>query len=157
MHIHKNGMTEKRIRELQELTCTILIHARRRWPKVVTANLWPYKLRMANNVMNEKPSFQNYDKKIPQAIFSVSQVDPNSKHCKTFVCLVYFIDSSFQATQPHQKWSEKSRVVVYLGTSPTHSTNVVLELLLKTGLGRPQFHVKFDTKLQTVGHNELSS
>ena len=41
---HQNGLAERRIRELQELTRTMLIHANKRWPKVATANLWPYAL-----------------------------------------------------------------------------------------------------------------
>jgi hypothetical protein len=39
---HQNRIAERRIRELQELARTILVHANRRWPKAVTANLLPY-------------------------------------------------------------------------------------------------------------------
>ena len=38
---HQNGIAERRIPTLQELTRTMLIHANHRWPKVVTTNLWP--------------------------------------------------------------------------------------------------------------------
>ena len=46
---HQNGLAERRIREIQELARTMLIHAAIRWPKCVTINLWPYAIRMANN------------------------------------------------------------------------------------------------------------
>jgi hypothetical protein len=39
---HQNGIAERRIRELQELGRTMLIHASTRWEDNVTANLWPY-------------------------------------------------------------------------------------------------------------------
>ena len=66
---HQNGMSERRIRELQELIRIMLIHASRRWPKAVIANICPYSLSMDNKVMNETPIFQNLDKKIPQVAF----------------------------------------------------------------------------------------
>ena len=36
---HQNGLAERRIREIQELARTILIHVANRWPKCVTTNL----------------------------------------------------------------------------------------------------------------------
>ena len=43
----QNGITERRIRDLQDKTRTMLVHARHRWPDVITANLMPYALRLA--------------------------------------------------------------------------------------------------------------
>ena len=71
---HQNGMAERSIRELQEPTHTIMIHASWRWPKYVMENLWPYAFCMGNNLISETPSFHNPDKKIPQAVFSGYQV-----------------------------------------------------------------------------------
>ena len=39
---HQNGHAERRIRYIQELEQTMLIHASKRWPNVVTTHLWPY-------------------------------------------------------------------------------------------------------------------
>ena len=78
----------------------------------MTENLWAYVFCMAKNLMNETPIFQNPDKKSPQAVFSGSQMDPNSKHWKTFGFPVYILDSALQATHPYHKWSERSRVGV---------------------------------------------
>ena len=36
---HQNGIAERRIRELQETTRAMLIHATKRWPGVVTIHL----------------------------------------------------------------------------------------------------------------------
>jgi hypothetical protein len=52
---HQNGIAKWCIHTLQELARTMLIHADHWWPKVVTANLWPYALRMANDVLSETP------------------------------------------------------------------------------------------------------
>ena len=39
---HANGMAERRIKELQDLAQSMLIHAHRRWPKCTSVHLWPY-------------------------------------------------------------------------------------------------------------------
>ena len=153
---HNNLMAEIRIRELQELTRTMLVHTSRRWGKAATENLWTHLFCMDNNIINDTLSFHNPDKKIPNVLCSGSKVNQNSKHWNIFVCLVYVLDSTLQATQTHNKWSYQSRVGVYLETSPIHSNNVALVLSLKKGLVITQFHVNFDTQLQKVGQEELS-
>ena len=62
---HQNGYAERRIRELQELARSMLIHANCKWPKSVTANLWPYAIRLANDMYNVSPCFQLEDNKSP--------------------------------------------------------------------------------------------
>ena len=103
---NNNGMAEIRIRELKEPTCIMLIHFNRKLLKAVAENLWPYALHMANNVVNETLIFQNPDKKIPRAAFSVSQVDSTSKHWEILEFQVYVLDIALQATQPRHTWSE---------------------------------------------------
>jgi hypothetical protein len=61
---HQNGIAERRIRELQELARAMLIHASSRWKGSVTANLWPYAIRTANEAINHTPSFQHADRAI---------------------------------------------------------------------------------------------
>ena len=39
---HPNGIAKRRIREVQETTRAMLIHASKWWPGVVTIHLWPY-------------------------------------------------------------------------------------------------------------------
>ena len=40
----QSGVAEKRIRDLQDLTRTSLLHAAARWPKAILVHLWPYAL-----------------------------------------------------------------------------------------------------------------
>jgi len=62
---YTNGLSEKRIRDLQDQAKTMLIHANHRWPKCISTNLWPYARRMANDAMNNAPSLQNKARKTP--------------------------------------------------------------------------------------------
>jgi GAG-pre-integrase domain len=39
---HQNGIAEKRIRDLQDLARSSLIHAIKRWPDAINTHLWPY-------------------------------------------------------------------------------------------------------------------
>ena len=128
----------------------MLIHANKRWPKVASANLWPYALRRASDVLNETPSFQDPNRRSAQQIFAVTKVNPNSKHWKRFGCPVYVLDSSLQAGHIHHKWTQRSRVGIYIGRSPQHARSVALVLNLETGLVSPQFHVKFDSSFHTI-------
>jgi transposase InsO family protein len=50
---HMNGIAERRIKELQEMTRASLAHANYRWSGAIKANLWPYTMRLAM-----KPSMQ---------------------------------------------------------------------------------------------------
>ncbi len=53
---HQNGLAERRIGLLQDLTRAMMIHAQQKWPGAVTPNLWPYAMRMANDNLNETPN-----------------------------------------------------------------------------------------------------
>ena len=148
---HQNGVAERRIRELQETTRAMLIHATKRWPGVVTIHLWPYALRMANHAYNSTPLHSHMDKQSPNKIFDHSAVDINPKHWKPFGCPTYVLKSELQGTSGiHPKWDARSRVGIYLGQSPIHNRNVALVLNIHTGYVSPQFHIKFDETFRTV-------
>jgi transposase InsO family protein len=126
---HQNGMAERRIRSLQDQTRTMLIHANQRWPKCVTANLWPYAMRMANDVLNETPNMLDKQRRTSQQIFANTKVQPNPKHWKPFGCPVYVLDSRLQgAGGIFHKWKQRSKVGIYLGRSPQHARSVALVL-----------------------------
>ena len=127
----------------------MLIHANARWPEAVNTYLWPYALRLVCEAFNESPT-----KKMgwtPVEIFTQSSVMPEFKHWRPFGCPVYVLDQALQnAGGIKEKWSERSRVGVYLGRSPFHARSVALVLNLNTGRVSPQFHVKFDPAFQTM-------
>ena len=144
----QNGKAERRIRELQETTRTMLIHAIRRWPSAVTPHLWPLALRYANDMHAHAP--QSSGKPSPLELFSGSKVWWNPLHSHTFGCPVYVLDNGLQAGKKISKWAERTRVGIFLGHSPEHARTVSLVLSLTSGLTSPQFHCKYDETFQTI-------
>jgi hypothetical protein len=148
---HQNGVAENKIRQLQDQAQTMLIHANQRWNGKVTASLWPYAVRMAALSMNDLPSLQLKNATTPLQAFSRTTVYTNPKHWHHFGCPVYVLNAGLQSAGGIQnKWTDRSRVGVYLGRSPEHARSVALFLSLQTGHVSPQFHVSFDPSFQTV-------
>ncbi len=125
---HQNGIAERRIRELQELARTMLIHSNSRWPTCVSANLWPYALRTANDVINHTPSFQDKDLRSPMELFLNTRVVSNPKHWKPFGCPIDVLHNNLQGRNPFHKWRHRARLGLYLGMSPQHGWNMALVL-----------------------------
>ena len=150
---HTNGLAEKRIRDLQDLTRTELIHASSKWNGVVTANLWPYAMRLANDALNNSPSPQDKARRTPEQIFAKSNVVPNAKHYKPFGCPVYVLESALQNLKTFHKWKQRSHVGLYLGKSPQHS----LVLYIKNGLVSSQFHVTHDPSFKVLQQHKFVS
>ncbi|KAI2489917.1 hypothetical protein MHU86_24671 [Fragilaria crotonensis] len=91
----QNGMAEKRIRDLQDQVTTMLLHAESKWPDVITANLWPYALREANETLNATPS--KVTGKVANQVFSNSDTPTMLRHYHTFGCPVYILDDNLAA------------------------------------------------------------
>jgi hypothetical protein len=144
----QNGRAEKRIRDLQDSARTQLIHAQRRWPSAVNSHLWPYALRIANDMRNLTPNAKTG--KVPFCQFAGTTVAPDLRHYHHAFCPVYVLDNRLQQQKKIDKWDERSRVGLYIGPSPQHARNVALVLNLQTGLASPQFHLKFDSTFETV-------
>ena len=134
---------------LQDLTRTELTHAAHRWPEAISPCLWPYALRTANEAYNESPT--KTLKRSPIEIFTKTAIMPEPKHWRPFGCPVYVLDNALQnAGGIKHKWSERSRVGIYLGRSPFHARSVALVLNVNTGRVSPQFHVQFDPGFNTI-------
>ena len=146
----QNAVAERRIRTLQDQARTMLIHAQHRWPKAIDAHLWPYALRVANEVHNSTATLGREDFKSPFELFAKSEVTPNLNHFQPFGCPVFVLDNKMQSGKKLPKWEVRSRMGVYLGMSMQHARSVALILNLKTGHVSPQFHVTFDPKFETV-------
>jgi hypothetical protein len=149
---HQNGIAERRIRLLQDMARTMLIHAHSRWPEAITTHLWPYAVRMANDVLNSTPNMKHPNKGIPEAIFTnTNTVVSNPKHWHHFGSPAYVLAKPLQTdVNIYHKWKQRSRLGIYLGRSPQHAREVALVLNLETGLVSPQFHVKIDSTFKTL-------
>ena len=78
----------------------MLIHANHRWPEAITANLWPYAIRAANDSLNATPCARHKFKSTPLQIFSRTDVDVNPKHWIPFGSPVYVLENKLQAAHP---------------------------------------------------------
>ena len=128
---HQNGVDERRSGLLQEHARAMIIHVHQKWPGVVTSNLWPYTIRMANDCLNETPNLKDNKRRTAEQIFSDSLVQPNMKHHKVYLSVrhTYWmkpynkgIYSTSGKSNPalafiwedssseHQEWSGKSPV-----------------------------------------------
>jgi hypothetical protein len=136
----QNGITERHIRKLQDHAQAMLIHATKRWPNKIDSYLWPYTLKMANETYNHPPSLKGSVP--PIETFASSKVAFNPAHYYTFGAPIYILDQRMQAGQTiDKKWSNQSRVGVYLGLSPQHTRTVPLVLDIGTGLMLSHFHI----------------
>jgi hypothetical protein len=124
-------------------------------------NLWPYALKMANDVHMLTPTLKQEGAATPLEKFS--EVRPMISSFHPFGCPVYVLDSAIASGKSLPKWEERARVGIYplcyyygiyLGPSPRHSRLVAMVLSLTTGLGSTQYHVVFDDNFQTIrnGH-----
>ena len=144
----QNGVAEKRIRDLQDLTHTTMLHASARWPKAFSDHLWPYALRCVNETFISAP--KRLDGKSALQIFSGTSVLPKANTFRPFGCPVYILDNRLQAGFKISKWHTRARVGLYLRHSPMHAKTVSLVLNISTGLVSPQFHIKFNDFFETV-------
>ena len=74
----------------------MLIHAAKRWPNTVTANLWPYAIRMANEASLEIPSLKFNDGRTPLQAFAGSRATTNPKFWQPFACPIYVLNNASQ-------------------------------------------------------------
>ena len=145
---HQNGVAERRIRDITESACTMLLHAAHRWPKTITSNLWPQALKHAASIRNALP--RKGKTQSPISLFSNTTIDPNIKHFHPFGCPVYVLQAPLQTGAPFPKWNKRSRVGIFLCHSPHHAASVPSILSTQTGLVSPQFHCVFDDQFETV-------
>lgn len=141
----QNGRSEKRIRDLQDQARVSLVHAKHRWSTAISANLWPYALRLANLVHQITPDASGISR---LEKFSGNEIRADLKHIHHFGCPTYVL--TVQDGKKGPKWEERARCGVYLGHSPLHARSVSLVLSLETGLVSPQFHVVHDDLFETV-------
>ena len=124
-------MVEKKIRDLQDQTTTMLLHAKSKWP---------YALREANaEALNSMPS--KVTGKVANQVFA---------GCDSPSVLRHFLKDELASGRSIPKWHTRARLEVYLGRLPNHAQSVTLVLNLATGFVSPQFHRKFDDLFKMV-------
>ena len=69
-----NGISKIMLRWLSELSTAMMIHAKKRWPSSISANLWLYSLNMETEVFDEISSIQYIIHRTQSHKFSGSKV-----------------------------------------------------------------------------------
>jgi hypothetical protein len=143
---HQNGKVEKRIRDLQDIARSSILHAQNLWPETVNNNLWPYAIRKgAHDLNSAKHKLQD---RSPLEKFGQVQVNIRSRYFYPFGCPMCVLQTTGAFKGP--KWSSMACLVIYIGPSMTHASSIGLELSLQTGLVSPVFYMKYDDTFNTV-------
>ena len=104
-----------------------------------------YAVHVYNHVPNPKSG------QTPLDIFTSTIVPRHGiKDFHVWGCPCYVLDPTLQNGHKLPRWQPKSRRAIFMGISPSHSSNVPLVLNLKTGTISPQFHVVLDDYFTTV-------
>ena len=158
---HQNGKAERRIGDVTQGTRTSLLHASHRWPAAIHASLWPSAMKNYINLRNNLPTQYIKGNKIgrkklpdkfvssPLSRLSGVENQANLKDFHPFGSPVYVLEPNLQALKAHNKWTDRSRVGIFLCHSPSHSSNVPLILNTTTGNVTPQFHCIYDNEFST--------
>ena len=147
---HQNGMAERRIRVLQDLARAQMAHTTQKWPEAMSANLWPYAMRIANEEWNHAPNPREKMGRIDAQLFHNTDIQRNAKHSVPFGSPVYVLRDQLQQRAPFHKWKDRARIGMYLGRSPVHARNVALVMDLSKGYVSPQYHCAHDKAFATV-------
>ncbi len=112
VNVHfQNGVAEKQIRDLKELTRTSLLHATAHWPKAISVHLWPYAIRPANKVLctcNKRA-----DGKSVLEFFAGLDARAKMDIFRPFGCPIYAFNNHLQARQRIPKWHKRAQLGIY--------------------------------------------
>jgi hypothetical protein len=127
-----------------------MLRSSERWQVAQSTTLWPYAIRLANEVLNCTPR-NDKSAQSPLELFTGSRVRPNLKHLHHHGTPIYVLKDTLQSAGGYnKKWNSRARLGIYLGPSPKHSQGVSLVLNPRTGLVSPQWHVKHDGLFETM-------
>ena len=146
---HQNGVAERNIKTIAQWARANLLHASSHWPKHVTIKYWPQAVDYAVWVFNRMPTLESGAS--PLELWSRMRSTTNElSRAHVFGCPVYVLDPALQDGGSIPKWAPRSRLGMFLGFSPVHSSLVPLVLNIATGRITPQYHVVFDDRFETV-------
>ena len=146
---HQSGIAEKRIRDLRDSARSMLLLAKHNWPDAISTHLWGFAMNYASTI--RASTLREGEKRTPLQKFAQTPDPPSVHRFHTFGCPVYTLDPNLQSgnAQPN-KWTDRSKIGIFLGFSREHASTVSLVLNPITGLTSPQFHVKHDDRFEST-------
>ena len=123
---------ECKIKEICYGARTVLLHAKRKWPDVITTVLWPYAMQATVERHNRLSLDENGLSPIEKISDNDEEIVPTDFH--TFGCPVYVLEAANQSGGiGTPKWDPRSHAGIYIGHSPNHAGTVALVINLQTG------------------------
>ena len=145
---HQNGVAERSIRTVSNMTRALILHAAAHWPQGIDSSQWPMAVSHAVHIFNHTPDSKGI---CPADVYTGTLVPRHRlKDYHTWGCPVYVLDPSLQSGQKLPRWQPRSRLGVFMGLSTIHSSEVPLVLNTTTGSITSQYHVVFDDEFSTV-------
>ena len=151
---NQNGIIERHFQRMSSHARTLILHAKRHWPAMMSVVLWPFAYKYAELLYNHLHLDDKGRSPIEKFCKANMKIDLRDIH--TFGCPCYILDKNLQTSNMIPKWDPRSRLGVYLGHSPCHAGSVALVLNPKTLHVSPQFHVAYDDSFSTVPYLALS-
>ena len=145
---HQNGIIERHFQTLSSKAKTLLLHAKRHWPSMITVILWPFAYKYAELLYNHLHMDENGCSLIQKFCKTSENLPLQDIHTWGYPC--YVLDAGLQSKSMLDKWKPRSKLGVYLGHSPCHAGSVALVLNPRTMHVSPQYHVAFDDTFATV-------
>jgi len=146
-----NGIVECSIGFISTWTLTMLLHAKAQWPQVINKEFWPFAMQHAINIYVNCYWGCHSTAVPPIKEFTNTPAPLRVHNLHPWGCPVYILDKCLQdSNQSQSKWDHQSWLGVYVSCSTIHSSNVVLIYNPLTGHTTPQFHIVFNSYLQTI-------
>ena len=146
---HHNGIAERAIMTISNMSRTMMIHAAVRWPDMADSSLWPLAMEYAAYIYNHTPKMESGV--APIDIFTRTTVPRQRlKDLHVWGCPTYVLEPKLQDGKKIPRWKPRSRRGVFLGFGDKYASSVPLVLNPATSHISPQFHVIFDDLFSTV-------
>ena len=144
---NQNGIIERHFQRMSSHARTLILHAKRHWPAMMSVVLWPFAYKYAELLYNHLHLDDRGRSPIEKFCKTNMKIDLKDIHTFGYPC--YILDRDLQTGSIIPKWEPRSRLGVYLGHSPCHAGSVALILNPKTLHVSPQFHVAYDDSFST--------
>jgi hypothetical protein len=146
---HHNGIAERAIQTISNMSRTMMLHAAVRWPDLADSSLWPLAMDYAAYTYNHMPSIESG--MAPIDLFTKTTVPRQRlKDLHVWGCPTYVLEPKLQDGKKLPRWKPRSRRGVFLGLASRYASSVPLVLNPNTSHIFPQFHVIFDDLFTTV-------
>ncbi len=147
---HQNAVAERAIGTIISHARTTMLHAKLRWPKAISPDLWPQAIDYVVQNHNVGPGENNTSP--ADIVFRTTTDRKIFADMHVWGSPAYILNPKMQDGHKIPKFEPRSRRGVFLGLSKRHASNVPVVLNLETNRISAQFHVVVDDWFATVSN-----